>query len=412
MTIPNSVTSIGQKAFAETGLTEVALPNPNTVIGDNAFDSSVNISAALYSAPFTYLMEGNSVTITDCDENASGALVIPSSYQGKPVTSIGDNAFSDCSSLTSVTIPDSVTSIGRGAFRFCSSLTSATIPDSVTSIGGWAFANCSSLTSVTIPDGVITIGSYAFHGCTSLTSVTIPDSVTSIGEGAFRGCSSLTSVEVVEGNSEYTSQDGILFDKNKTTLIQYTVGKQSGHYSIPDSVTSIGNNAFLACSSLTSVTIPDSVTSIGKSAFNGCSSLTSVTIPASVTSIVYFAFYKCSSLTSVTIPESVISIGQKAFIGTGLTTVSIPNEDTVIDASAFEASVTIFSGKAPTIESQETVTSTAVGETLVLAVVTSGTNVTHQWSKGGTEITGATSATLELERCYGVGCRQLRTEGE
>ena len=156
------------------------------------------------------------------------------------VTTIGKFAFSYCSSLTSVTIPDSVTTIGGCAFSGCSSLTSVTIPDSVTTIGDSAFKNCSSLTSVTIPDRVTTIGEWAFCKCSSLTSVTIGDSVTTIGEGAFFGCRSLTSV------------------------------------TIPDSVTTIGGGAFAHCSSLTSVTIGDSVTTIGEFAFFGCSSLTSV----------------------------------------------------------------------------------------------------------------------------------------
>ena len=170
-------------------------------------------------------------------------------------------AFRNCTSLTSITIPDSVSGIGVDAFFNCSSLKSITIPDSVTSIEGSTFKGCESLTSITIPDSVTSIGEWAFSGCESLTSITIPDSVTSIGGGAFYGCRSLTSV------------------------------------TIPDSVTSIGYRAFNSCSALSSITIPDSVTSIGFGAFANCSSLTSITIPDSVTSIGNGAFAYCTSLT-------------------------------------------------------------------------------------------------------------------
>ncbi|MBE6739644.1 MAG: hypothetical protein E7565_04930 [Ruminococcaceae bacterium] len=238
--------------------------------------SAIPASAAK-SGNYTYTVSNGKATITEVNTAIKGKVTIPSKLGGYKVTGIGDYAFSECRSLTSVTIPDSVTSIGEGAFQVCTSLKSVTIPDSVTSIGDYAFEYCASLTSVTIPDSVTGIGEGAFSDCYFLTSVTIPDSVTSIGSSAFAYCSSLTSV---------------------------TIG---------DSVTSIEDSAFENCDSLTSVTIPDSVISIGSWAFFACDVLTSVTIGSGVTSIGDHAFFACDSLTSITIPDSVTSIGDDAF---------------------------------------------------------------------------------------------------
>ena len=231
--------------------------------------------------------------------------------------------------------------------EYYDTIKSVVIEAGVTHIGDYAFYGCSSLASVTIPDRVTSIGECAFYGCSSLTSVTIPNSVTTIGGSAFSSCSSLTSINVDNNNEYYSSSVGVLFDKNQTILICYPAGKTESIYTVPNSVTSIGEYAFCGCSSLESVTIPDSVTSIGSSAFEGCSSLASVTIPDSVTGIGEGAFDGCSSLASVTIPDSVTSIGSSVFSGcSSLTSVTIPDSVTSIGHYAFYncsslASVTI-----------------------------------------------------------------------
>ena len=330
VTIGNSVTSIRGEAFSGcSSLTSVTL-NSNTIVGkDYEYNSNIK---SIFGKQVTEYILGDEITsigkhaFYKCSSLTS--VTIPNS-----VTSIGYEAFMGCSGLTSVTIPNSVTSIGDCAFYKCSSLTSVTIPNSVTSIGDYAFYGCSSLTSVTIPNSVTSIGKHAFYKCSSLTSVTIPSSVTSIGDQAFVGCSSLTSLSVEAGNTVYDSRNNCnaIIENSTNTLI---FGCQNT--TIPNSVTSIGNWAFVGCSSLTSVTIPNSVTSIGESAFAGCSSLTSVTIPNSVTSIGYGAFEGCSSLTSVTIPNSVTSIGDFAFKAcSSLTSVTIPNSVTSIGEETF-----------------------------------------------------------------------------
>ena len=229
-----------------------------------------------------------------------------------------------------------VVGIGHSAFDYCSRLSSVTIPESVTSIGNCAFWGCSSLTSITIPESVTSIGSSAFYDCSSLTSITIPKGVTSIGNGAFSDCSSLHEIIVDDENSDFTSIKGVLYSKDITELYCCPAGLMETSFTIPETVTSIGESAFSGCSGLTSVTIPDGVTSIEYCAFLLCSRLTSVTIPEGVISIGGRAFWFCSSLTSITIPESVTSIGYDAFYHcSSLTSITIPESVTSIGSSAF-----------------------------------------------------------------------------
>ena len=230
------------------------------------------------------------------------------------VTSIGSQAFYECSNLTSITIPSGLTSIGEQAFGNCTGLTSITIPSGFISIGDYAFWNCTGLTSITIQNGVTSIGTGAFWNCTGLTSITIPSSVTSIGVNVFYNCTGLTDITVDSNNSSFCSESGVLFNKDKTTLIYYPLGKNDSSYTIPDGVTVIEQYAFYCNSKLTSVTIPSGVTSIGEMAFRECSGLTSVIVPSSVTSIEYNAFWCCFNLI-IYIPGG-ITIGTDAFYST------------------------------------------------------------------------------------------------
>ncbi|MDB4666378.1 leucine-rich repeat protein [Akkermansiaceae bacterium] len=257
------------------------------------------------------------VTITDCNEAATGELIIPDAIEGNPVTRIGGYAFNG-SKLTSITIPSSVTRIEHSAFWACSSLTNVTIPDSITSIESFTFYYCSNLTSITIPESVTSIGEYAFDQCSSLANITIPASVSSIGNGVFSGCGSLTNII------------------------------------IPHGITSIGESLFNFCHSLKSISIPSGVTEIGRDALAGCYNLESISIPDSVERIGSYAFDLCSSLESITIPTGVTIIERATFFGcSNLTRVQIPEGITGIEESAFEfcdnLAALVFLGPAPNV---------------------------------------------------------------
>ena len=372
ITFDGAVTEIGEDAFYNRySLTSITIPGSVTSIGDNAFTNCSSLTGITipdgvteieYQA-FKYCKSLTSVTIPDSVTSIeidafSGCTSLTSVTIPDGVTRIELHAFYGCTSITDVTIPDSVTSIGTLAFAECSSLTDVTIPDSVTSIEDNSFANCTSLKKITIGNSVTEIGDDAFWGCSSLTSVTIGNSVTKIGGSAFYGCSSLEKFygKFASADNRCLIIDGVFHSFAPSGLTTYT---------IPDGVTSIGDWAFASCSKLTSITIPDSVTEIGVCAFSGCSSLekfygkfasadnrcliidgvlnsfapaglTSYTIPNSVTEIGNDAFYNCSSLTSITIPDSVTKIGMWAFCYcSSLTSVTIGNSVTTIGGYVF-----------------------------------------------------------------------------
>ena len=238
-------------------------------------------------------------------------------------TSISNYAFSNCTTLESVELPNSITRIGKAAFFKCSSLATADIPRSVTYIGESAFNGCSSLTSVMLPEGLSSIQSMTFQGCKKLENVEIPDSVTKIGSFAFSNCTGLTSVKIPDGVSSI--ENGTFSGCRKLSSV-----------TIPYGVSSIGNSAFSSCLSLSSLRIPSSVKSIGTNAFSSCYDLQYIDIPISVTAIQIGTFSKCTSLESIMIPNSITMIGEQAFEGcTKLANVTIPNSVTRIDSNAF-----------------------------------------------------------------------------
>ena len=329
--IENGVTSIGDKAFEDcTSLTSVTIPNSVTSIGWGAFYDCTSLTSVTI---------GNSVTSIGSSAFYNTAYYNDKSNWDKGVLYLSNcliDTNDDFNSTTDYTIKDGTRIIANYVFSNYTKLKSIIIPDSVTTIGDYAFYKCTNLTNATVGNGVTSIGAFAFCDCTSLANITIPSSVTSIGDLTFSGCASLLSIEVSNGNRNYSSTDGVLFNKNKTELITYPLGKTDSEYAIPNSVTSIDWYAFDGCTSLTSIIIPNSITSISLCAFRYCTSLTNVTIGNSVTSIGDFAFEGCTSLTSVTIPDSVTSIGSYAFYNcTSLTSITIPNSVTSIGHYAF-----------------------------------------------------------------------------
>ena len=283
----------------------------------------------------------NTVEVGENDaQSVSGKIEIPAfvTYNGNRylVTGIGWAAFRDCKNLTDVTIPNSVTIIDYHAFEDCSNLEKVTMPNSVVQIKAYAFTNCSKLESFPIPDSVTTIEKYAFSGCSHPASVDIPNSVTTLGEETFSGCSGLTSVTipkslkayeggvfascenlrdiiVEDGNKNFCSENGVLYDVQKTILYQYPAGNQASEFVIPQTVTTIDISAFRGSSNLISLIIPTSVKTINRFAFMECAGLNEIIIPGSVTTIDNMAFEKCQSLTSVTLPASLSSLGYDAF---------------------------------------------------------------------------------------------------
>ena len=318
VTIPESVTRIGNQVFVNcSGLTNVTIPNSVVNIGTQAFAACTSLPNLTIPGSVTNIrdqafyccMSLTNVTLSNGLLNLgmeafAGCASLCTAHLPASVVNIGAGAFMDCISLASATIPGSVTNIGDHAFDNCARITSVTIPGSVACIGNVAFANCSSLTNVTLSIGITSLGETVFYRCGSLTSISVPSSVTGIGCFAFAGCTNLVAITVDGANEFYSSVDGVLFNKEQTTLLQCPGGK-TGDYVIPGTVDNIRQEAFSACLALTSVTVQDRVTSIEQCAFLDCLNVKAIFFTGNAPGYIgMWAFYGCPNLTLYYLPGS------------------------------------------------------------------------------------------------------------
>lgn len=307
VTIHNNVTSIGDYAFNGcTSLTDITIPNSVINIGESSFDSC----SALKSIKI-----GNSVT-TIGNEAFNECVSLETVTIPDSVTKIGKSAFSDCSMLKTVVLGKGITSISEELFYYCKNLTTINL-DNIKYIYKYAFYNCGSLADITFGNNLRYIDRYAFYHCDSLEKIYIPSEVYEIEISSFRG-NNLKSFTVDPANEDYSSDEyGVLFNKEKTELIQYPEGSERTSYSIPDGVTSIRSYAFYDCDYLVDVSLPDGLKNIWSDAFRSCGNITSITIPNGVKNIDAYAFSSCENLTQIEIPDDTENIYSSAFNGTG-----------------------------------------------------------------------------------------------
>ena len=320
---PSSLVSIGSWAFDGcSALTSVTLLDSLTSIGDGAF-FDCPLDAELQAA-----VRAINIWAMRLPIDAQGHATVREGVAWLPST-IAHRAFDGCSSLTAVTLPDSLTSLSYSAFRACSALTAVTLPNSLTSIPNSAFDGCSSLVTIALPDSLISIGDWAFRDCSALTAVTLPDSLISIGKRAFHGCTSLVSVACPRS---LASIDVSAFSECSSLV----------SIAFPATITSISSFAFYGCTSLASATFPASLIFIDRSAFCRCSSLSSVTFPAGLTSIGGDAFFRCSALARAAFPAGLTSIADDAFDHcSALAHVAVPTTAT-ISPHAFQPATTVL----------------------------------------------------------------------
>lgn len=300
--IPSTIKTIGARSFMGcSNLESIELPESITDIYNRAFGGCYKLASIripnsvqnIWNEVFSGCSSLRSITLT---------------------CSFGNSAFENCTNLTTVEMLNSVKSIGGEAFKGCSSLSSVNIPESVSRIEDGTFKNCRNIRSITIPNSITYIGYSAFEGCSGLTSINIPESVSKIGPTAFVGCSSISKFIVDTQNDEFSSENGILFNKNMSKLIRYAPGKTNSNYDIPSTVTEISAYAFANCSALTSIKIPSSISTIKSYSFSECKNLSSITIPSSVTSIQNYAFANCDNLSEfILLPINSCSIERGIF---------------------------------------------------------------------------------------------------